>query len=98
MEARLVEFARLLRQNGVRVSPAEVGDAARAVEIAGLGERDALRAALRATLVKRAADVPTFDQLFEIYFSGLGRLLQALDRSVLASLEDAGLAPGELDA
>jgi SAM-dependent MidA family methyltransferase len=37
VEARLVEFARLLRQNGVRVSPAEVADAARAAGLDLLG-------------------------------------------------------------
>ncbi|MCM2333620.1 MAG: hypothetical protein NDI82_06705, partial [Anaeromyxobacteraceae bacterium] len=72
MEARLVEFARLLRQNGVRVSPAEVGDAVVAASLVGLEERPGLEAALRATLVKRAQDLPTFQALFGLHFSGLG--------------------------
>jgi uncharacterized protein len=92
MEARLVEFARLLRQNGVRVSPAEVADAGRA--LAGLGDRASFRAALRATLVKRAADVPLFDGLFQAYFSGLGRVLDGLERGLLAELERPGLLEG----
>ena len=95
MEARLVEFARLLRQDGVRVSPAEVADAARAVALVGVGERAAFRSALRSTLVKRAADVELFDQLFALYFSGLGRVLDGLERGLLAELERPGLLEGD---
>jgi uncharacterized protein with von Willebrand factor type A (vWA) domain len=95
VEARLVEFARLLRQNGVRVSPSEVTDAGRAVALAGLGDRASFRAALRATLVKRAADVPLFDELFQLYFSGLGRLLDGLERGLLADLGRPGLLQGD---
>jgi uncharacterized protein len=95
MEARLVEFGRLLRQNGVRVSPAEVADAARAAALVGVGERDGFRAALRSTLVKRASDVPLFDALFAIYFSALGRAVDALDRGLLADLEAPGLLEGD---
>jgi uncharacterized protein len=95
VEARLVEFARLLRQNGVRVSPAEVADAGQALAAIGVGERDAVRAALRATLVKRAADVSLFDALFAIYFSGVGRLLDGLDRGLLEGLSGPGGLEGE---
>jgi uncharacterized protein with von Willebrand factor type A (vWA) domain len=91
VEARLVEFARLLRQHGVRVSPAEVGEAAQAAALVGLSEREAFRAAARATLVKRASDVPLFDRLFDLYFSGLGRILEGLERGLLAELEASGL-------
>jgi len=98
VEARLVEFARLLRQNGVRVSPAEVADAARAAALVGVEERAGLRAALRATLVKRAADVPLFDRLFELYFSGLGRLLDGLGRGLLADLPEGALQTEDLQA
>jgi len=95
VEARLVEFARLLRQNGVRVSPVEVSDAGRAVALVGLDERDAFRAALRSTMVKRASDVELFDQLFALYFSGLGRLLDGLERGLLAELDRPGLLEGD---
>ncbi len=95
MEARVVEFARLLRQNGLRVSPAEAADAVRAVALAGVADRDTFRAALRATLVKRGADAATFDRLFELFFSGLGRILEALERSVLRDLEESGILEGD---
>jgi len=87
VEARLVQFARLLRSSGVRVSPAEVAEAGRAAALVGVAERDAFRTALRATLVKRALDVPVFEQLFEVYFSGVGRALEAVDRSLLEEIE-----------
>lgn len=95
MESHLVQFARLLRRNGVRVSTAEVGDAVAAAALTGVAERAALRAALRATLVKRAADVPTFDALFELHFSALGRTVKAAERSLLARIREAGLLEGD---
>jgi uncharacterized protein with von Willebrand factor type A (vWA) domain len=95
VEARIVEFARLLRQSGVRTSPAEVSEAARAAALVGVGTRDGFRAALRSTLVKRAQDVPAFEQLFAIYFSGVGRALEAVDRALLAELERSGVLDEE---
>jgi len=95
VEERIVEFARLLRQGGVRVSPAEATDAVRAVALAGSGERATFRAALRATLVKRGADAPVFDRLFDLYFSGIGRILERLEASLLRDLEESGILEGD---
>ncbi|MBK9519710.1 MAG: VWA domain-containing protein [Anaeromyxobacter sp.] len=95
MLARLVEFARLLRQNGVRVSTAEVGDAAAAAALIGLSERAGLKAALAATLVKRSADQPAFEVLFDLHFSGLGRVLAAAEGSLVEALREAGLLSGD---
>jgi uncharacterized protein with von Willebrand factor type A (vWA) domain len=95
VEARLVEFARLLRASGVRASPAEVTEAARAAALVGVGERQAFRAALRATLVKKAPDVPVFEQLFDLYFSALGRALEAVDRALLEEIERSRLLDGD---
>jgi uncharacterized protein with von Willebrand factor type A (vWA) domain len=95
VEARLVEFARLLRASGVRASPAEVTEAARAAALVGVGERAAFRAALRATLVKKAPDVPIFEQLFDLYFSALGRALEAVDRALLEEIERSRLLEGD---
>src|SRR6266508_3709763 len=64
MDARILELVGLLRASGVRVSPAEVADAVRAVALAGVEERATFRSALRATLVKRARDVAVFEALF----------------------------------
>jgi uncharacterized protein with von Willebrand factor type A (vWA) domain len=95
VDARVSEFAGLLRSNGVRVSPAEVADALEAAALVGAGDRASFRGALRATLVKRARDVPAFDALFDLYFSALGRVLEGFDRGLLGELGAAGLLEGE---
>jgi uncharacterized protein with von Willebrand factor type A (vWA) domain len=86
MEEKLVEFANLLRENGVRVSLAETLDAFSASELTGLGERDAFRAALRATMVKRANELPIFEELFDVYFSGLGEIIKQASKAVQDAL------------
>lgn len=86
MEEKLVEFANLLRQNGVRVSLAETLDALGASELTGLGERETFRAALRATMVKRASELPMFEELFDLYFSGLGEIIKQAGQAVQDAL------------
>src|SRR3954471_781633 len=95
MDERLEDFAGLLRQNGLRLSPAEVEDAARAVLLVGLEDRSAFRGALRSTLVKRGQDAPVFDRLFELYFTGAKDLVDGLQGSLLDALEREKL--NELD-
>lgn len=68
MEDRIVKFIAALRGGGVRISLAESADAFRAIEELGVIEREMFRLALRATLVKDAHDLPTFDELFPIFF------------------------------
>lgn len=70
MEERIVKFIAALRSGGVRVSLAESADAFRAVENLGIQQRDAFRLSLRATLVKEAADLGTFEELFPLFFDG----------------------------
>src|SRR5712692_120591 len=86
MQDKLVEFANLLRENGVRVSLAETLDAFSASQITGLSERDAFRAALRSTMVKRATELPVFEELFDIYFSGLGEIIKQASQAVQDAL------------
>jgi uncharacterized protein with von Willebrand factor type A (vWA) domain len=97
MDARIEEFAGLLRQNGLRISPAEVADAARAALAVGLEEKAPFRGALRATLVKRGSDAAVFDRLFELYFVGIKDLLEGLQGSLLAALEAEQLTADELE-
>jgi uncharacterized protein with von Willebrand factor type A (vWA) domain len=97
MDARLREFADLLRQNGLRVSPAELADAAGAALTVGLERRDELRAALRATLIKRGSDAHVFDRLFQLYFSGSKDLVEGLQRSLLQQLEEQGMTEADLE-
>lgn len=81
MDAKLVEFTHLLRQNGLRVSLAESMDAFQAIDHLGLGDRDTVRATLRATLVKRSSDVDTFERLFELYFAGVGEAIKEITQA-----------------
>ena len=86
MQEKLVEFANLLRQNGVRVSLAETLDAISASDVTGLAERDLFRAALRATMIKRATEIPVFEELFDVYFSGLGEIIKGASKAVQDAL------------
>jgi uncharacterized protein with von Willebrand factor type A (vWA) domain len=87
MDDKIVAFTALLRSNGLRVSLSEHLDAFRALAELGVGDRDALKHTLRATMVKRAIDLPAYDELFDLYFSGLATavrdsataLMQAMD-------------------
>jgi hypothetical protein len=90
VEDRLSEFATLLRQNGLRVSPGEVADAGAALGLLGFDNRAVAHAALRSTLVKRGRDASVFDRLFSLYFGGLGRLLEGLEKSLLDQLAEEG--------
>ena len=90
MEQRLVEFAELLRQGGLRVSPGELCDAAQALALVDLADRPTVRAALASTLVKRERDEAPFQRLFELYFGGAATLLADLERGLMARLRDEG--------
>jgi uncharacterized protein with von Willebrand factor type A (vWA) domain len=76
MERHVLEFAALLRRNGIRVSTAETLDALRAATIGGLNDRALFKSALRATMVKRTPDVASFNSLFDLYFSGVGDMVE----------------------
>lgn len=95
MEARIVEFAEVLRQNGVRVGSSEVADATLAAAQIGLDDRALFRAALATTLCKRSLDKEAFDRAFDFFFSGAARTFEALDRSLFEELERQGLLEGE---
>src|SRR5437016_1131162 len=88
MDAKLVEFSNLLRQNGLRVSLAESMDMLRALAVVGLPDRRTVRATLRATMVKRSVDLPIFETLFDLFFSGLSLELARL-KELLAGLSPA---------
>jgi uncharacterized protein with von Willebrand factor type A (vWA) domain len=65
----LLRFVHRLREAGVPVSMVETIDAADCVRHIDLADRSQLRAALGATLVKRAEHRPSFDSLFDFYFA-----------------------------
>ena len=65
-------FVHELRTAGLPVSMTENLDAMRALEHIPMGDRDAFRAALAATLVKHERHWKTFEIVFDIYFGMLG--------------------------
>jgi len=98
MLERIEEFAGLLRRNHVRVSVAEVVDATRALGALGLGSGEDVRAALAATLVKKAGDRSTFEELFALFFLRGGELARGLAGAPLAAtLAGLGLDPDEIE-
>ena len=76
MDKRMVDFIRVLRAAGVRISLAESLDAMRGVELVGVADRELFQAALRATLVKESHDQSTFDYFFPLYFGSLAPPMQ----------------------
>ncbi|MEW9551360.1 VWA domain-containing protein [Nonomuraea sp. NPDC050783] len=74
---RHVGFVQALREAGVPVSVAEGLDAANALRVVELSDRESLRAAYAATLVKKPAYRPGFDVLFDLWFPAATTELQA---------------------
>lgn len=68
MESRILQLISALRASGVRVSLAESAEAFSAVELMGIQDREQFRLSLRSTLIKDLRDMPTFDELFPLFF------------------------------
>jgi len=87
MDDKIIGFTSLLRQNGLRVSVSEDMDGFQAVKLLGLHDRIAFKDALRAAIIKRSVDTPVFDELFDLYFGGLGEILKSMTSSLMSSME-----------
>jgi len=87
----LVRFAADLRGEGVRVPASATLDAARALAVVGLSDRDPVADALRATLLSEAADADAFEAAFPTFWH---RLRSGLDRVATAH---EGPDPGDDD-
>ena len=61
---RVTGFCRLLRENGLQVTPSESIDAVRSLPLLDLTDRVDLHLALRTLLTTRRDDLPLFDALF----------------------------------
>lgn len=68
MERKLTEFAALLRNNGLPVSPTELADAAHAIAAIGYADRRRFHDALSCTLAKSLPDALTFERCFDSFF------------------------------
>jgi uncharacterized protein len=96
-------FVQELRAAGLPVSTTENLDAMRAVEHVGLDDRDLLKSALGATLVKHRDHRPAFDTVFDVYFSLMSPMVDpddgepgALWEAVTADAAAGGGAQGEM--
>ena len=68
MERKLTEFAALLRNNGLLVSPPELADAVHAIAVIGYTDRRRFHDALSCTLAKSLQDSLTFERCFDLFF------------------------------
>jgi uncharacterized protein with von Willebrand factor type A (vWA) domain len=72
MEAKILEFCRLLRRGGVNVSFTQIADTLRAVSMVGFCQND-FHTALCSILIADHADKPLFDRLFRLYFLSMNK-------------------------
>ena len=74
----IVHFARALRKAGLPVGPATVIDAIRAVEVAGIGNRDDFYWTLHAVFVSKREHRPVFHEAFALFWRERGLLEKML--------------------
>jgi uncharacterized protein with von Willebrand factor type A (vWA) domain len=91
MQRKIVEFTNLLRKSGVRVSVAEGIDAFQALDHLSIQDRSLFKHALRTTVVKRADDIRTYDQLFDLYWSGFYDSLRETFDNVGGEMGEGGM-------
>lgn len=68
LDARLVGFARSLREHGVVAGTSEVADAGLVMTSLGLQDRARLREGLAAALLRRTGQRTVFDEVFDVWF------------------------------
>ena len=86
--ARLVQFARLLRDNGFTIGPGEVGDAITALATGSLSSAvptaHQLRLILRVLWCHRRTDLQRFDEIFDAYWLRRARFKRTVFREARA--------------
>jgi len=96
VQKKILEFTNILRKSGIRVSTAEAIDAFTALDELSIDDREIFRDALRSTMVKRGEEVPTYDELFELYWSGFYDNLRETFGEAAGSLSSLGIDLEEL--
>lgn len=91
MQKKIIEFTNLLRKSGIRVSVAEGIDAFNALDELSLDDREVFRDALRAAMVKRGDEIPTYDELFDLFWSGFYDNLRDAFGDMEGQLGDMGI-------
>ncbi|MCI2422675.1 VWA domain-containing protein [Saccharopolyspora sp. K220] len=85
---RLTGFAEALRSHGISIGPGETVDAAAALEVLGLADRERVREGLAAALLHADGQRPVFDATFDLFFPlGVGLPEGARSDSEPASLD-----------
>ncbi len=95
---REIAFLDALRHAGLTVSLAEVLDSTRAMGAIDLLDREALRAAFAACVLKRPAHRTTFDTLFDLWFPPVIGDQSRFDEDPLDGLDGEGGEPPDNDA
>jgi len=91
----LTGFVSELRRAGLPVSVTEAADAAEAIRHLPLEDRQAIKYALGATLVKSSAHWRAFDTAFEVYFSMRGPQYDIAEDDPLNARSNGEAAAGE---
>lgn len=102
---RLIDFVTALRTKGIMVGTGETVDAADAMRVIGLDNRNILREGLATTVTRRSGQRETFDAIFDIYFPAKVGRPQSADEAdesltvdVLRDLLVEALADIDMDA
>ena len=82
--ARVVQFARLLRDNGFCIGPHEIADALSALAATGIPTVRGLRVNLRVLFCHRRAELDRFDEIFDAYWLKRARFKRTVLREVRA--------------
>ena len=96
MQDKVIEFTNLLRKSGVRVSVAEAIAAFVSLDELSIEDREIFKDALRATMVKRGDEIATYDQLFDLFWSGFYDSLQSGFGDLNADMAQMGVDIDEL--
>lgn len=89
----LEEFFWTLRRHGLSFGPAQAADAVQAVALVGWEDEPSVREALALILLRKRADRPRFDALFDAFF----RAEKAHTRDLFRRLEDQGLSRPDVE-
>src|SRR5262245_55909748 len=76
---RVTGFMQHLRLNGFVVGPAETQTALETLSATDIADRDAVRLGLKTLLTSRHEEWMRFDDLFEAYWSGRGRVRERIE-------------------
>jgi len=91
MQRRVIEFTNLLRKSGIRVSVAEGIDTFQALDELSLEDREIFKDAMRAAMVKRGDEIATYDELFDLYWSGFYDSLRESFGSMSSEMGQMGI-------